>query len=107
MIIRGGENIYPKEIENAFYTHQDVLEAAVVGSRTRSSAKCRSRSSRSAPVRRCPLPGARRAPRRDPRRPSGRPARIELVDEIPKNTVGKIDKPALRLRVAETARPVR
>ena len=31
MIIRGGENIYPKEIENALATHDGVLEAAVVG----------------------------------------------------------------------------
>jgi len=31
MIIRGGENIYPKEIENVLYAHGDVLEAAVVG----------------------------------------------------------------------------
>ena len=31
MIIRGGENIYPKEIEAALYTHEGVLEAAVVG----------------------------------------------------------------------------
>ncbi len=31
MIIRGGENLYPKEIENAFYSHPDVQEVAVVG----------------------------------------------------------------------------
>ena len=31
MIIRGGENIYPKEIEECFYRHPAVLEAAVVG----------------------------------------------------------------------------
>jgi long-chain acyl-CoA synthetase len=31
MIIRGGENIYPKEIEDALYAHPSVLEAAVVG----------------------------------------------------------------------------
>ena len=31
MIIRGGENIYPKEIESALYAHPAVLEAAVVG----------------------------------------------------------------------------
>jgi long-chain acyl-CoA synthetase len=31
MIIRGGENIYPKEIEDALYAHPAVLEAAVVG----------------------------------------------------------------------------
>src|SRR5262249_24420211 len=31
MIIRGGENVYPKEIETALYGHDAVLEAAVVG----------------------------------------------------------------------------
>jgi len=31
MIIRGGENIYPKEIEECLYGHPTVLEAAVVG----------------------------------------------------------------------------
>jgi acyl-CoA synthetase (AMP-forming)/AMP-acid ligase II len=31
MIIRGGENVYPKEIENAFYSNPDVHEVAVVG----------------------------------------------------------------------------
>lgn len=31
MIIRGGENIYPKEIEERLYRHPKVLEAAVVG----------------------------------------------------------------------------
>ena len=31
MIIRGGENIYPKEIDNLLYSHPKILEAAVVG----------------------------------------------------------------------------
>ncbi len=31
MIIRGGYNVYPKELEEALYAHPDVLEAAVVG----------------------------------------------------------------------------
>jgi long-chain acyl-CoA synthetase len=31
MIIRGGYNIYPREIEEVLYEHPDVLEAAVLG----------------------------------------------------------------------------
>ncbi|GIN97326.1 hypothetical protein J6TS1_31960 [Siminovitchia terrae] len=31
MIIRGGYNIYPREVEEVFYKHPDVLEVAVVG----------------------------------------------------------------------------
>ena len=31
MIIRGGENIYPKEIDNLLFSHPKILEAAVVG----------------------------------------------------------------------------
>ena len=29
MVIRGGENIYPREIEEALHTHPDVVEAQV------------------------------------------------------------------------------
>jgi acyl-CoA synthetase (AMP-forming)/AMP-acid ligase II len=31
MIISGGKNIYPREIEEALYKHDAVLEAAVIG----------------------------------------------------------------------------
>ncbi len=31
MVIRGGENIYPREVEEFLHTHPDVLEAAVIG----------------------------------------------------------------------------
>jgi Acyl-CoA synthetases (AMP-forming)/AMP-acid ligases II len=31
MIIRGGENIYPREIEEVLYQHADVSDAAVFG----------------------------------------------------------------------------
>ena len=31
MVIRGGENIYPREIEEFLYTHPDMLDAQVIG----------------------------------------------------------------------------
>ena len=31
MIITGGENVYPREVEEMLYTHPDVSECAVIG----------------------------------------------------------------------------
>ncbi|MCV7153835.1 AMP-binding protein [Mycolicibacterium pyrenivorans] len=31
MVIRGGENIYPREVEEFLYTHPDIVDAQVVG----------------------------------------------------------------------------
>ncbi|UZG55544.1 class I adenylate-forming enzyme family protein [Rhodococcus opacus] len=97
MIIRGGENIYPKEIENALATHDDVLEAAVIGAphdvygevpvayvvtypdtAVTHDVLAEHLSSRLTKVK---LPVA-----------------IHIVDALPRNPVGKIDKPGLRSR---------
>lgn len=96
MIIRGGENIYPKEIENALYAHNDVREAAVVGRADEVMGE---------------VPVAFVAIREGVDVTTDdlnahlervlasykRPEFIEIVTEVPKNPVGKIDKPALRL----------
>ena len=31
MVIRGGENIYPREVEEFLFTHPDVVDAQVIG----------------------------------------------------------------------------
>jgi fatty-acyl-CoA synthase len=31
MVIRGGENVYPREIEDLLYLHPDIVDAAVIG----------------------------------------------------------------------------
>jgi acyl-CoA synthetase (AMP-forming)/AMP-acid ligase II len=99
MIIRGGENIYPKEIENVLYGHTDVLEAAVVGAAHDTYGEV--------PVAFVSLrPGA--ATTADELRAHCRqrlskfklPTRIELLAAMPKNAVGKIDKPTLRSGLA-------
>src|ERR1700730_17779592 len=102
MIIPGGENIYPKEIENVLYRHPAVLEAAVVGRphhvlgeepvafvalRTPGSATSGEL------IGQC---GAALARYKVPRG-------VPVLDALPKNPVGKIDKPALRRLVAPAA----
>ena len=100
MIIRGGENVYPKEIENALYAHPDVHEAAVVGRPDDvlgevpvAFVSLVPGSTASAPE--LSAHAARLLAR------FKQPEVIEIVAEIPKNPVGKIDKPALRRLLGE------
>lgn len=95
MIIRGGENIYPKEIETVAYQLADVVEAAVVG---RSDPVYGEE-----PVMYVAAP-AQQSVNLDQLRglltsslaKYKRPVSITVLDSLPKNAVGKIDKPALR-----------
>jgi acyl-CoA synthetase (AMP-forming)/AMP-acid ligase II len=95
MIIRGGENIYPKEIENVIYRHADVLEVAVVG-RPHDvlgeepvafvALRADASAGREELLDLCIASLARyKIPRE-----------IIVVDALPKNAVGKIAKPVLR-----------
>ncbi|MGV9564128.1 class I adenylate-forming enzyme family protein [Streptomyces sp. NPDC003480] len=95
MIIRGGENLYPKEIENVLHAHPAVLEAAVVGAPDAVLGEV--------PVAFVALyPGAHAtveellAHCRERLAKIKIPVRITVGDALPKNPVGKIDKPELR-----------
>jgi acyl-CoA synthetase (AMP-forming)/AMP-acid ligase II len=98
MIIRGGENIYPREIEDALYSLPGLEEAAVIGvpdplygevvvacvaqdpardlTRERILAHCRTHLA-----------------------PFKIPTSVHLLDRLPRNATGKIDKQALRARL--------
>ncbi|GAA2633350.1 acyl--CoA ligase [Streptomyces vastus] len=95
MIIRGGENIYPKEIENVLHTHPAVLEAAVVGAPEPVLGEV--------PVAYVTLlPGAAATAEELVEHCRGSLARVKVpvsvvvTESLPKNPVGKIDKPRLR-----------
>jgi long-chain acyl-CoA synthetase len=95
MIIRGGENIYPKEIETALYGHEGVLEAAVVGRPDDVLgevvvAYVALRPGTEVSVDQLHDLCAEQLAKYK------RPVLIEVLNELPKNPVGKIDKPALR-----------
>jgi long-chain acyl-CoA synthetase len=95
MIIRGGENLYPKEIEATLFEVEDVLEAAVIGRPDEVMGEV--------PVAYVALyPGSTvttddlLAHCREHLTRVKVPVEIAIVDELPKNPVGKLDKPALR-----------
>ena len=99
MIIRGGENLYPKEIESFLATHPDVLEAAVVG--------CPHDALGEVPVAYVTLrPGHATSVAdliehcRTGLAKIKVPAHLEILEELPRNPVGKVDKPTLRRQLA-------
>jgi long-chain acyl-CoA synthetase len=97
MIIRGGENIYPREIEDVLLEHADVQAAAVVG---------RPDEVRGEEVHAVVVlaPDADLALIEDHCRarlaPFKVPSTWDVVDGLPKTSTGKIDKKVLRTHVA-------
>lgn len=98
LIIRGGFNIAPSEVENVLYSHPAVLEAAVFGipdpewGEAVTAAVALKQGADADPA-------ALAAWCREAGLPSVKvPERIELLDSLPKNAVGKIAKRELRDR---------
>jgi fatty-acyl-CoA synthase len=97
MIIRGGENLFPAEIENALLEHPDVAEVAVVGvpdERWGEVAACFVRPAPGAGFE----PGVLRAHCREYLSPQKTPAYWIEIGEWPLTGSGKIQKFVLRDR---------
>ena len=99
MIIRGGENIYPREIEDVLLEHPSVQGAAVIG---------RPDEVRGEEVH-AVIVLAEGAELEDVKEHCAArlarfkvPSTWEVLDELPKTSTGKIDKKPLRERVATT-----
>jgi long-chain acyl-CoA synthetase len=95
MIIRGGENIYPKEIESVLGGHDAVLEAAVIGAPHAVYGELPVAYVVSYPGAAVTAEELLERCRRNLTKIKI-PVAIHIVDQLPKNAVGKIDKPALR-----------
>ncbi len=100
MIIRGGENIYPREIEDVLFEHPAVAEAAVIGVPDGQWGEVVAAFIRLAPGQAAPDPGELRVYCRERLAPYKTPVRWEFVDAFPMTPSGKIQKFKLREGVA-------
>jgi fatty-acyl-CoA synthase len=96
MIIRGGENIYPREIEDALFTHPGVGEAAVVGIPDPTWGEVVAAFVRPAGGTPAPSEEELRAYCRDRLAPYKTPRHWVFVDAFPLTASGKIQKFKLR-----------
>ncbi|MFF1395875.1 long-chain fatty acid--CoA ligase [Streptomyces sp. NPDC058287] len=94
LIIRGGYNVYPREIEEVLYTHPSVAEAAVIGvphelhGEEISAVVALRPGAAATPEELCAYVKERVAPYKYPRT-------VRLVDTLPKGPTGKILKRAI------------
>ena len=104
LIISGGSNIYPREVEEALLTHRDVAEVAVVGRRHPRMGRGGRRLHRGARSE-CDIAALERALdahclERIAR--FKRPKAYVFLTELPKNETGKVLKTALRAAIAQS-----
>ena len=95
LIIRGGFNIYPRDIEEILTTHPSVIEAAVVGIPSERMGE----EVKAYVVTRTPVDAETlMAYCREKLANYKTPKEIEFVNALPRNAIGKIDKKELRKR---------
>jgi fatty-acyl-CoA synthase len=96
MIIRGGENIYPREIEDALFAHPAVAEVAVIGLPDQTWGEVVAAFVRPVPGQPAPTPEELRAWCRERLAPYKTPMHWVFTDEFPTTPSGKIQKFKLR-----------
>ena len=99
-IIRGGENIYPREIEDTLFTHPGVAEVAVVGVPDDKWGEVVAAFVRQAGGAAPPSPAELRAHCRELLAPYKTPEHWVFVESFPLTPSGKIQKFKLRERFA-------
>jgi fatty-acyl-CoA synthase len=105
MIIRGGENIYPREIEAVLFGHPDVADAAVVGVPDEHWGEQVAAFVRPA-AGHTPDPAALFAYVRDRLAPFKAPRYWAVLDQFPLTGSAKVQKFRLRTEFADQLRPV-
>jgi fatty-acyl-CoA synthase len=100
MIIRGGENIYPREIEDVLFAHPSVAEASVVGVPDPAWGEVVAAFLRPVPGQPQPPVDELRAYCREHLAPYKTPLHWIFVDEFPLTPSGKIQKFKLREQFA-------
>ena len=95
MILRGGFNVYPREVEEVLYEHQDVIEAAVIGVPHESHGEEVKAVVALSPDAKA-TPEDLQAFCKDRLASYKYPRMVEIVGELPKGPTGKILKRALR-----------
>jgi long-chain acyl-CoA synthetase len=100
MVIRGGENIYPKELEDTLYAHPKILEIAVIGVPDEKYGE---------EVMACvvPKPGSGLTEEelktfcRENMASYKVPRYVKFLDFIPKNIIGKVTKKELKQQMLD------
>jgi fatty-acyl-CoA synthase len=105
LIIRGGHNIDPKQIEEALQAHPAVALAAAIGSPDAYSGEVPVAYVQLRPGHVCDVEELERFAQHHISERAAIPKRIEILEALPLTAVGKIFKPALQRR--EVARVVR
>jgi fatty-acyl-CoA synthase len=96
MIIRGGENIYPREIEDALFAHPAVAEVVVIGVPDQTWGEVVAAFIRPVPGQPAPAPEELRTWCRERLAPYKTPLHWVFTDAFPMTPSGKIQKYKLR-----------